>query len=322
MLELTPTELERYRRQMMLPGFGEEAQRRLKSVTALVTGVGGLGGTAALYLAVAGVGRLILVRGGELRLDDMNRQILMSDDWVGKPRVSKAKETLEAINPDIQVEAVYDYITPQNVDLLVQSADIALDCAHNFTERNLLNEACVRWRKPMVEAAMDGMEAYLTTIVPGQTPCLSCLFPEKPEWDKRAFAVLGAVSGTLACLTALEAVKLITGFGTPLLSQLLTMDLGRLEFAKRRSYRDPGCPVCGNAAPWRHFNGKSHSHEVETSAARAGGETMHEKAGKDFASTPSATHASHSRHQQPKHLSTTARKLAPVQSTNGRSSKR
>jgi molybdopterin/thiamine biosynthesis adenylyltransferase len=245
---------------MMLPGFGEDAQRRLKSVTALVTGVGGLGGTAALYLAVAGVGRLILVRGGELRLDDMNRQILMTHEWVGKPRVFKAKETLAAINPDIEIEAVNEYITPENVDTLVQSADIALDCAHNFTERDLLNEACVRWRKPMVEAAMNGMEAYLTTIVPGQTPCLSCFFPEKPDWDRRGFSVLGAVSGTLACLTALEAVKLITGYGTPLLSQLMTMDLNRLEFAKHRSYRDPDCPVCGNSAPWRHFHYPSVSH--------------------------------------------------------------
>jgi molybdopterin-synthase adenylyltransferase len=256
-INLTPTELERYSRQMMLPNFGELAQKRLKSATVLVTGVGGLGGTAALYLAVAGVGRLILVRGGDLRLDDMNRQILMTDDWVGKPRVFKAKETLEAINPDIQVESIHDYITAENVDELVQSADMALDCAHNFTERNLLNEACVRWRKPMVEAAMDGMEAYLTTIIPGVTPCLSCLFPEKPEWDKRAFSVLGAVSGTLACLTALEAIKLITGFSQPLLSQLLTIDLNRMEFAKRRSQRDRACPVCGNTAPWRYGQSSS-----------------------------------------------------------------
>lgn len=246
MIGLTPTELERYHRQMMLPNFGYAAQKRLKSATVLVTGVGGLGGTAALYLLVAGVGRLILVRGGDLRLDDMNRQILMTDDWVGKPRVFKAQETLLAINPDVQVEAVDEYITPENVDSLVQSADIALDCPHNFTERDLLNEACVRWRKPMVEAAMNGMEAYLTTIIPGVTPCLSCLFPEKPDWDQRSFAVLGAVSGTLACLTAIEAIKVITGFAQPLLSQLLTMDLTRMEFAKRHSYRDPECPVCGH----------------------------------------------------------------------------
>lgn len=248
MFNLSPTELERYRRQIMLPGFGEEAQQRLKASTVLVTGVGGLGGTAALYLAVAGVGRLILVRGGELRLDDMNRQILMTHDWVNKPRVFKAKETLEAINPDVRVDAVCEYITPENVDRLVGDADIALDCAHNFIERDLLNAACVRWNTPMVEAAMNDMEAYLTTIVPGKTPCLSCIFPEKPEWDRRGFGVLGAVSGTLACLTALEAIKLITGVGEPLLSQLLTMDLNRAEFAKHRPYHDPNCPVCGKRA--------------------------------------------------------------------------
>ncbi|MGI0485150.1 HesA/MoeB/ThiF family protein [Pantanalinema rosaneae CENA516] len=261
-IDLSPIELERYRRQIMLPGFGEEAQRRLKSVTAVVTGVGGLGGTAALYLAVAGIGRLILVRGGDLRLDDMNRQVLMTDDWVGHPRVFKAKETLTAINPDVQIEAVFDYVTPENVDSLMASADLALDCAHNFTERNLLNDACVRWRKPMIEAAMDGMQAYLTTIVPGQTGCLSCLFPEKPDWDRRGFGVLGAVSGTLACLTALEAIKLITGLDRPLLSQLLTMDLGRLEFAKRHAYRDPNCPVCGKHAPWRTFSRQGFTREL------------------------------------------------------------
>ncbi|WNZ26936.1 HesA/MoeB/ThiF family protein [Leptolyngbya sp. NK1-12] len=250
MQPLTPTELERYRRQIMLPGFGEAAQQRLKNSTVLVTGVGGLGATAALYLAVAGVGRLILLRGGELRLDDMNRQILMTHDWVGKPRVFKAKATLEAINPDVQIDAICEYVNSDNVDELVQTANIVLDCAHNFTERNLLNAACVRWGKPMVEAAMNDMEAYLTTIVPGLTPCLSCIFPEKPDWDKRGFGVLGAVSGTLACLTALEAIKLITGLGTPLLSQLLTMNLSQAEFAKRRPYHDPNCPVCGHKNQW------------------------------------------------------------------------
>lgn len=246
MPRLTPIELERYQRQMMLPNFGEDAQRRLKATTVLVTGVGGLGGTAALYLAAAGIGRLILVRGGDLRLDDMNRQVLMTHDQVNKPRVFKAKETIENFNPDVKVEAVCDYINSDNVDALVHNADIALDCAHNFTERDLLNAACVRWSKPMVEAAMNGMEAYLTTIVPGQTGCLTCLFPEKPEWDRRGFAVLGTVSGTLACLAAQEAIKLVTGFSAPLLSQLLTLNLHQMEFAKRRIYRDPVCLVCGD----------------------------------------------------------------------------
>ncbi len=248
MFDLTPIELERYSRQIQLPQFGEAAQRKLKSTTALVTGVGGLGGTAALYLAAAGIGRLILVRGGTLRLDDMNRQILMTHETVGKPRVLQAKETLEKMNPDVQVEAVYDYVAADNVDALVQASDIALDCPHNFEERDLLNAACVRWGRPMVEAAMNGMEAYLTTVFPGETGCLTCLFPEKPDWDRRAFGVLGAVPGTLACLTALEAIKVITGFEPPLRSQLLTMDLSRLEFNKLHTYKDPDCPVCSDRA--------------------------------------------------------------------------
>jgi molybdopterin/thiamine biosynthesis adenylyltransferase len=246
MLSLTATELERYRRQIILSGFGEEAQIKLKSSTALITGVGGLGGTAALYLAVAGIGRLILVRGGDLRLDDMNRQILMTDDWVGKSRVFKAQETIKAINPDVEILSICEYITPENVDYLIKSVNIALDCAHNFTERDLLNDACVRWGKPMVEAAMNDMEGYLTTFIPGETGCLSCLFPEKPDWDKRGFGVLGAVSGTLACLASLEAIKVLTGFAKPLVSQLLTMDLARLEFSKYRTYKDPHCSVCGD----------------------------------------------------------------------------
>jgi molybdopterin/thiamine biosynthesis adenylyltransferase len=248
MTELTLHELERYQRQIMLPGFGEAGQKILKSSTALVTGVGGLGGTVALYLAAAGIGKLILVRGGELRLDDLNRQVLMTDDWVGKTRVFKAQETLSQFNPHIEIEAIPEYVTTENVDSLVKSANIAIDCAFNFDERDLLNEACVRGRVPMVEAAMSGMEAYLTTIVPGLTPCLSCIFPEKPVWDRWGFGVLGAVSGTLACLAALEAIKHLTGLGQPLYGQLLTMDLGTATFAKRRPYHDPDCPVCGKAS--------------------------------------------------------------------------
>jgi molybdopterin/thiamine biosynthesis adenylyltransferase len=245
-MELTPIELERYSRQMQLDGFGEEGQKKLKATTALVTGVGGLGGTVALYLTVAGIGKLVLVRGGNLRRDDLNRQILMTDDWVGKPRVFKAKETLSKINPDVEIEAVPEFVTPENIHNLTQQADIALDCAFDFNEREALNAACVRQEIPMVEAAMNGMEAYLTTVIPGTTPCLSCIFPEKPAWDRWGFGVLGAVSGTLACLAALEAVKLITGLGQPLTGQLLTMDLASATFAKRRPYHDPDCPVCGN----------------------------------------------------------------------------
>lgn len=249
LLDLTPKEIERYSRQIQLPELGIEGQKKLKNTTALVTGVGGLGGTVALYLAVAGIGKLILVRGGDLRLDDMNRQILMSDDWVSKPRVEKAKATLNAINPDVEVEAIPEYITAENVDDLVKKSDLSFDCPHNFQERNLLNAASVLWKKPMVEAAMNSMEAYLTVIVPYHTPCLQCIFPEKPDWNRRAFGVLGAVPGILACLAALEGIKLITGMGETLTGKLLNMNLNTLEFSKLRPYHDPNCVICGKNHP-------------------------------------------------------------------------
>lgn len=145
---LSPKERERYRRQMQLPELGEGGQNALKNSTALISGVGGLGGTVALYLAVAGIGKLILVRGGNLRLDDMNRQILMTDDWVGQVRVTKAQETLNQINPDVEVSAIAQYITAENVDSLVPNADIALSCAHNFPERDLYSIGLVCSGKP------------------------------------------------------------------------------------------------------------------------------------------------------------------------------
>ncbi len=245
---LSQVELERYRRQLQLSGFGETGQRRLKGASALVTGVGGLGGAAALYLAAAGIGRLVLVRGGALRLDDMNRQVLMTHAWVGRPRVERAREMLLAMNPDVEVIAMSEYATEENADRLLSGCDVALDCAHNFDERYALNAACVRGGAPMVEAAMCDMEGYVTTFVPGETPCLACLYPEKREWDRRGFGVLGAVSGVVGCLAALEAVKLVARFGEPLRGRLLTMDLSGLEFRKFRIRRDPECQVCRGVA--------------------------------------------------------------------------
>ncbi|HAN47002.1 MAG TPA: protein hesA [Cyanobacteria bacterium UBA8156] len=244
MATLSPQELERYRRQMQLPHFGEAAQTALKQSTVLITGVGGLGGTVALYLTVAGIGKLILVRGGDLRLDDMNRQVLMTHDWVGKPRVWQAKNALHSLNPDVTIEAIPEYLTAENGDRLVAQCTLAISGAHNFEERSLLNRACVAQGKPFVESAMDGMSAYLTTMVPGKTPCLHCLYPEFPPWDRRSFGVLGAVSGTLACLTALDAIKFITGFAPSLLGELLVMNLNTLHFQKLRTFREPQCPIC------------------------------------------------------------------------------
>ncbi len=237
--------LERYRRQLPLDGFGPEGQAKLKASTVLVAGVGGLGGTVALYLAAAGIGRLVLVHQGVLDLPDLNRQTLMSPEWLGESRVRCARESLRTFNPEVETAILDGRVREDNVMDLVRGAGVVVSCRYNFEERDLLNRACVALAVPMVEAAMYGMEAYLSTIVPGKTPCLRCLYPEFPSWDPMGFPVLGACAGVLGCLAAAEAIKVLTGMGSPLLGQLLSFDLWDMTFRKFRVARQPGCSVCG-----------------------------------------------------------------------------
>ncbi len=236
---------ERYRRQLPLDGLGPEGQAKLKASTALVAGVGGLGGTVALYLAAAGIGRLILVHQGVLDLPDLNRQTLMSPEWLGKSRVRCAQESLGRFNPEVETAILDERVREDNVMDLVRGAGVVVSCRYNFEERDLLNRACVALAIPMVEAAMYGMEAYLSTIVPGETPCLRCLYPDFPSWDPLGFPVLGACAGALGCLAAAEAIKVLTGMGSPLLGQLLSFDLWDMTFRKFQVARQPGCSVCG-----------------------------------------------------------------------------
>lgn len=245
---LSKTEMERYRRQLMLDGFTVEHQQRLKDSTAIIAGIGGLGGTAALYLAVAGIGKMIFAHYGNLTLSNMNRQILMRHDWIGKSRVIQAMKSIEDINPDVEVEIYNERITGDNVDGLLNEVHIALSARPNFQERRILNNACVKRGITMVEAAMNGMEGYIFNVVPGITPCLNCLYPDdNPEWEELGFPVLGAVSGMLGCLMAIEAIKLLTGYGKPMLSKMLVFNTIDMEFRKLNIRRDEDCGVCGNA---------------------------------------------------------------------------
>lgn len=244
---LSEIEMERYRRQLMLYGFTEEHQQKLKDSTALIAGIGGLGGTAAIYLAVAGIGKMVFAHYGNLTLSNMNRQILMRHDWIGGSRVEQAMRTIEEINPDVEVEAFNERTSEGNVENLLDGIQIALSARPNFRERRILNNACVRRNIPMVEAAMNGMEGYLFNVIPGITPCLNCLYPEdNPEWEELGFPVLGAVSGVLGCLMSIETIKLLTGYGKPLHSQMLVFNTLDMDFRKMNTRRDIKCMVCGN----------------------------------------------------------------------------
>ncbi len=235
---------ERFERQLTVPGFGAAQQRRLRQATVLVAGVGGVGGAAATYLAAAGVGRLLLVHPGKLESPDLNRQTLMRPDMVGAPRVECATQTLRAHYPDVEVEAYpWGIAHPALPDLVVRS-ELVIDARHNFPERYRLNRMCVAEEIPLVVAAMNATEAILLTVQPG-APCLRCVYGEgDPSWQPLGFPVLGAVAGTVGCLAAMEALKVVTGFGRPATGRMVHFDLLDMNFQVLRAHRDPSCPEC------------------------------------------------------------------------------
>ncbi len=230
--------------QMWVPGFGEEGQRRLKQSSVLISRVGGLGGLVAYELAAAGVGRLVLAHAGDVKPSDLNRQLLMTHDWIGKNRVERARQRLLDLNPRIEIETVPENLSEANADRLLAGVDLAVDAAPLFEERYAMNDAAVRQEKPLVECAMYDMETQITSFMPGKTGCLRCLYPEKPPYWKRQFPVFGAVSGSVACLGATEAIKILAGLGEPLFDSLLCCDLRAMRFRKLRIGAVPDCPVC------------------------------------------------------------------------------
>ena len=245
-MDLTNEERAIYEWQIWVKGLGEPGQEKLKNSTALVTRVGGLGGPLAQSLTAAGIGRLILAHGGNTKESDLNRQILQTYDQLGKSRIESCRRRLLELNPRGEIETHPGNISEENVSLLVAGADIVFDCAPLFEERLLLNQECVEQKKPLVDAAMFDLEGQLTTIIPGRTPCLACLYPEIPPGWKREFPVIGAVSATIANLAALEGIKLIAGFGELLTGTLLLFDGRTMDFRKVVIQRRPGCSVCGS----------------------------------------------------------------------------
>jgi molybdopterin/thiamine biosynthesis adenylyltransferase len=252
--ELTPDERLRYQWQLWVRDFGEEGQRRLKAASVLVSRIGGVGGAAAMQLAAAGIGRLVLAHAGNARLDDLNRQTLMTTGGIGKPRIDSAARMLRELNPHVEVETVGENVNESNAAELVARCDVAVSAAPLFSERLLMNREAVRLNKPLVDCAMYDLEGRLTTIVPGRTPCLTCLYPEPPPHWKREFPVLSAVAATVGALAAMEAIKLIAGLGEPLAGRLLTFDLRDMSFRTVPIARHRDCPVCGSLPPTERFS--------------------------------------------------------------------
>jgi molybdopterin/thiamine biosynthesis adenylyltransferase len=243
--ELTADDRGRYEWQLWVHGFGEEGQRRLKAATVFISRIGGVGGTVAMQLAAAGVGRLILAHAGDLRLDDLNRQLLMATDGIGRPRIESAISRLRDLNPHVAVEAIAENVDETNVERLAGRADVIVSAAPLFEERLQMNREAVRRGVPLVDCAMYELEGRLTTIVPGRTPCLSCLSPERPPNWNREFPVFGAVASSVGSLAAMEVIKLAAGLGEPLTGRLLNFDLRDMTFTMIAITRRTDCGVCG-----------------------------------------------------------------------------
>lgn len=244
---LTDEQLSRYRRNIILPGVGDAGQEKLLGSGVLVVGAGGLGSPAAYYLAAAGVGRIGLVDGDLVDISNLQRQILHRTEDIGRPKARSGASKLRALNPEIEVMAIEESITRTNVAELVRLYDVVVDCTDNFPVRYLLNDACIDYCKPMIFGGVLAFAGQVMTIIPGEGPCLRCLFREEPPPNAPTCAdvgILGAVPGVIGTLQAAEAVKCILGVGKPLVGRLLTYDALSATFYEIALEKDQGCPAC------------------------------------------------------------------------------
>ena len=251
MMELTDEQRERYKRHLLIEDIGEEGQKKLAQGSVLVIGTGGLGSPAALYLTAAGVGRLGIADADVVDLSNLQRQVLHGTPDLGRPKVESARETLHAINPEVQIEKFGEYVTKDNIMELVGRYDFVLDCTDNFPTKFLINDACVQADKPFVHAGIYEFSGQLMTVMPHESPCYRCVFGSEPPTD--AFpnggvpGVVGAVSGVIGSLEALEAIKFLTGAGQLLTGRLLTFDGRTMKFRNvALPPRRRDCAACGD----------------------------------------------------------------------------
>lgn len=247
---LTDDELLRYSRQIMLPELDIAGQETLQASTALIVGLGGLGSPVAMYLAAAGVGRLILVDHDQVDVSNLQRQIAHGTDSVGEHKVVSAANTLQRLNPLCQVEAISHKLDSDNGLALVARCDVVVDCSDNFQVRFLLNRLSVAHRVPLVSGAAIRMDGQVSVYDPRRddSPCYRCLFDETGTDDLRCTSngVLAPLVGLVGSIQATETLKVLCGFGDPLVGRLLIIDALSMQFRNVKLKRNSACPVCGD----------------------------------------------------------------------------
>ena len=245
---MTDDELLRYSRQILLPDFDIEGQERLRQSHAFIIGLGGLGSAAAMYLAAAGVGRLTLVDFDTVDLSNLQRQIIHRTADIRRPKVESARDTLLALNPLVEVNAIPKALDEAELRQQVEQADVVVDACDNLPTRLAINAACVATATPLVSGAAIRLEGQVLVWRPdGLGGCYRCLYrdPAMPAETCAQRGVLAPVVGIIGSIQALEAIKLLTGLGEPLAGRLLLLDAARMEWRIMKVRRWPECPVCG-----------------------------------------------------------------------------
>jgi molybdopterin/thiamine biosynthesis adenylyltransferase len=240
---LSPDEQERYARQIMIGGFGQAGQEKLKKARVFIAGAGGLGCAAATYLTAAGVGMLRIVDHDRVELNNLNRQVLYWDEDIGKAKVDAAAQKLGKLNPEVKIEAVGERITEANISQLVAGFDLIVDAMDNLPTRYLLNKAALDRKIPFFHGAVYGFEGRAMTIIPGKTACLGCVYRGAIPEEK--VPVIGVTPAVIGCIQATEVIKYIVGIGELLTNKLLVYDGLNMKFTEFRLKRNPNCEHCG-----------------------------------------------------------------------------
>jgi sulfur-carrier protein adenylyltransferase/sulfurtransferase len=241
-----------YSRQVILKELGQKGQKKLGAAKVVVVGVGGLGSVSSLYLALAGVGYLRVIDQDILELKNLHRQILYTTEDVDYPKVEAAAARVEKLNPLIKVEPISENVNAANVERLLEGVDVVVDGLDNMATRYIVNRACVKLQIPYVFGAAIGMEGNLSVFASPDTPCLECILPnlsdnELLKCDTRG--VLGATPGIIGAMQAFEAIKLLTGVGTPLKGKLMICDFTDMSFTTIDIAKRPSCPACEGTLP-------------------------------------------------------------------------
>lgn len=249
-MTLSNEQAERYSRHILLKEIGENGQKKLLASAVLVIGAGGLGSPALMYLAAAGVGTIGIADADEVDMSNLQRQIIHALNDVGKAKAQSAKETINAINPDVTVNTYHTFIGPDNILDLIKDYDFIIDATDNFRAKFLINDACVMAGKPFSHAGVIRFGGQLMTYVPGRGPCYRCVFRDMPPEDAvptaKQVGIIGAAAGVIGTLQAMEAIKYISDTGDLLTGRLLTYDGLKAEFRTiKLPDRVRDCPVCG-----------------------------------------------------------------------------